>query len=133
MQTLDLSGAIPDAIARAGFAAVDDIPLEFTIEPLAFPGLAGAHDGTAIMPDGEDVELEDQGFMEVLASECIVLSHRKLPRNTLLAAIAVGWASTIGGLDLDYILQVRRSAFRCKWWFAVKDNEIGFSALPMWN
>jgi hypothetical protein len=37
----------------------DDIPLEFTIEPLAFPGLAGAHDGTAIIPDDEDVELED--------------------------------------------------------------------------
>jgi hypothetical protein len=43
----------------------------------------------AIMPDGEDVELEDQRVMEVLASECIVLSPRKLPRNTLFVAIAV--------------------------------------------
>jgi hypothetical protein len=56
---------------------VDDIPLEFTIEPLAFPGLAGAHDGTAIPPDREDVELEDQRVMEVLVSECIILNPRQ--------------------------------------------------------
>jgi hypothetical protein len=93
---------------------VDDVPLEFTIEPLALPGLAGAHDGTAIMPDREDGELGDQRVMEVLASECIVLSPHKLPRNTLLVAIAVDWASTIGGLDPDCISHEIRSEFRCE-------------------
>jgi hypothetical protein len=68
---------------------VDDVLLEFTIEPLALPGLAGAHDGTAIMPDGEDVDLEDQRVMEVLASECIVLNPHELLRNPLLVVIAV--------------------------------------------
>jgi hypothetical protein len=80
---------------------VDDVRLEFTIEPLTFPGLAVPYDGTAIIPDGEDVELEDQRAMEGLAWEYIVLNSRKLPRNTLLVAIAVDWASTIGGLDSD--------------------------------
>jgi hypothetical protein len=116
---------------------VDDLPLEFMIEPpafeWAFPGLAGACDCTAIMPDGEDGELEDQSVMEVLTSDCIVLSPRKLARNTLLVAIAVDWASTIGVLDPDCISHKIRSEFRCKWWFWVKDNEIGFSALPIWN
>jgi hypothetical protein len=46
---------------------INDIRLEFTIKPLAFPGLTGAHDGTAIMPDREDVELEDQRVMETQA------------------------------------------------------------------
>jgi hypothetical protein len=68
--------------------------------------------------------------MEGLAWECIVLIPRKLPRNTLLVAIAVDWASTIGGIDPDCILHEIRSEFRCRWWFAVKDNEIGFGALP---
>jgi hypothetical protein len=74
---------------------LDDVPLEFMIEPLAFPGLAGVHDGTAIMPDGEDVELDNQSLPEVLASQCMVLSPRKLPRNTLLVAIVLDWASTV--------------------------------------
>jgi hypothetical protein len=77
---------------------VDNVLLKFTNEPLAFPGLAGLHDGTAIMPDGEDVELEDQRVMEILASECIVVNPHKFPRNTLFVAIAVDWASTIGVL-----------------------------------
>jgi hypothetical protein len=68
---------------------IDDVPLEFTIEPLAFLGLAGGHDGTAIMPDGEDVELEDPRIMEVPTSGCTVLRRRKLPRNTLFVATAV--------------------------------------------
>jgi hypothetical protein len=61
------------------------------------------------MPDGEDVELQDQRVMEVLVSECIILKPHKLPRNTLLIAIEVDWASTIGGLDPDCISQEIRS------------------------
>jgi hypothetical protein len=112
---------------------VDNILLEFTIESLAFPGPPGAHDGTAIIPDGEEVELEDQRVMEVLASECIVLSPRKLPRNIFLVAIAMDWVSTIGGLAPDCISHEIRSELRCKWRFTVKDNDIGFGALPIWN
>jgi hypothetical protein len=60
---------------------VEDIRLEFTIESLTFPGLAGLYNGTAIIPDGEDVELEDQRAMEGLLGSalfCALASSRRI-------------------------------------------------------
>jgi hypothetical protein len=105
-------------LPRAEEDLVDCLPLEIqpdrpielfritTVEasrPTSVSLISVSYHGTAIMPDGEDVELYDQRVMEVLASGCTFLNPPRFPRNTLLVAIAINWASTIGGLDPDCI------------------------------
>jgi hypothetical protein len=65
----------------------------------SFTGSADPQTSAAVLPDGEDVELEEQGFIGIMASECMVLSPKKLARSPLLIALAMDWKETIRDLD----------------------------------
>jgi hypothetical protein len=56
--------------------------------------------------------------------------HRSEPP---LIVIAINWISTIGGAGPDCISHEIRSEFKCKWWFPLTNNEIGFDPLLIWN
>jgi hypothetical protein len=96
--------------------------------------LAGSQANATVLPDGEDVELEEQGFIGIVASECMVLSAKKRARSRLLIALAMDWKDTIRDFDSPgSILYGIRSEFRCKWWISARANQIDSDTLQAWN
>jgi hypothetical protein len=99
---------------------IGHIAPRFITERMAFevpvPRQGNRYDGIGITPDGHDVELEDQSFMEVLASECIIIILKKLQRvehisraiavaiaSASASAIAMDWSDIIRGCDAHSI------------------------------
>jgi hypothetical protein len=92
-----------------------DIPASLIIEPLTceWP-LADPREGdagTAILLDREDAEGDDRCFIEVLVSDCLALSPRKLVRGTLLLVIAMDWSHFIRELSPESITPALKSKF----------------------
>jgi hypothetical protein len=117
---------------------VENIDPSLLIEPLqvewSFAGSADPQTSAAVLPDGEDVELEEQGFIGIVASECMVLSPEKRARSPLLIALAMDWKETIRDLDSPgSILYEIRSEFRCKCWISARANQIDSDTLQAWN
>jgi hypothetical protein len=98
---------------------VESIYPSLLIEPLQvewfFAGSVYSQASAAILFDGEDVELEEQGFIGIVASECMVLSPKKRARSPLLIALAMDWKETIRDLDSPASISYEiRSEFSCK-------------------
>jgi hypothetical protein len=117
---------------------VENIDLSLLIDPWhvewSFAGSADPQASAAALPDGEGVELEEQGFIGIVALECMVLSPKKGTRSPLLIALAMDWKETIQDLDSPGSLSYEiRSEFRCKWWISARANQIDSNTLQAWN
>jgi hypothetical protein len=96
---------------------LENIDPSLFIEPLqaewSFAGSADRQASAAVLPDREDVKLEEQDFIGMVASECMVLSPKRLPRSSLLIALAMDWKETIRDLDSPGSISYEmRSEFR---------------------
>jgi hypothetical protein len=54
--------------------------------------------------------------MEVLVSDCLASSPRKLVRSTLLVIITMDWSNFIHELSPESITPARKSKFTVRWW-----------------
>jgi hypothetical protein len=55
------------------------------------------------VPDGEDGEMDDPCFIEILVSDCIALGTGQVARSTLLLVTAMHCANFISDLSPDSI------------------------------
>jgi hypothetical protein len=83
---------------QLGRRTVDETTPTLVIEPLEFDWpfswIADAVPGPSILPRGEDIRVDDRSFIEVLISECVVLSLWRIARNALFIALRWGRAKS---------------------------------------